>query len=130
MDKRKATRYPVKCPTTLCWTNGDQEKKASQSVTRDISLSGVFILDPASPPLGTRVQLSISVPNLAGTSHGLRVTATGEIIRVDHIDSNTTSGFAAAVEFDLGPATESYSPALTIKSLAPHPQIQKEQVAP
>jgi hypothetical protein len=99
MDKRTANRYPVNCPTTSCWTTADAAKKSSQGVTRDISVRGVYVLDPVSPPLGTRVQLSIAVPSLTGPSRGLQVVATGHVVRVEPQDGNTISGFAAAVRF-------------------------------
>lgn len=99
MEKRKTTRYSLKCPTQCRWTSFNARSLTNNGLTRDISVGGVFVLDPSSPPVGTPIELNIAIPNLSGTAYGLHLVATGTVIRVEHHGDLTSKGFAAAVRF-------------------------------
>lgn len=120
-----ATRYPVHCPTISRWKTAGGIPQISMGLTRDICMTGIFVLGQACPPVGTRISITIAIPNLDGTALGLHATAAGHVTRIEHTDGDV-SGFAAAVQFDLHPddpkeSTQALRPSQPNQSGGPQP---------
>lgn len=56
--------------------------------TRDISVSGAYILSDCQPPIGAAVQMSVTLPPLSGSKRVAQLSIDAQTIRID------ASGFA------------------------------------
>ena len=64
---------------------GERQGKGN---TRDISVSGAYILSDCRPPLGSAVQMAVTLPALSGSKRAAQLFIDAETMRVD------ASGFA------------------------------------
>lgn len=64
-------------------------------MTRDISLSGAFLLSPTSPPAKATVQIEICLPPLHDGAPRIRLQAVAQVVRVEPSSLNKGAcGFA------------------------------------
>jgi hypothetical protein len=74
-------------------------KQEQSGHTRDLSISDLFVLCPAPPPVGTIVELKVDIPALEKYSfQDLMLEAKGEVVRIGGPEE--ASGFAAAATGD------------------------------
>jgi hypothetical protein len=103
IELRKTNRYKLTAPVRFAWASLDGLPQCSEGSTRDINVSGVYVLSDALPPVGALVQLDILLPNLKGTALGMRLYGEGRVFRCERGPANKTgateSGFAASVQF-------------------------------
>ena len=92
MDLRQNKRYQLKTPVALSWKSTDGHKNYGEGHTRDISSCGVFVLTGMRVPLGTSVQLEVSLPSLREQRSGVCLRTYGEVIRSEE------NGFAAVAD--------------------------------
>jgi len=97
MDRRRSHRYDLRTQVGFSWEDLEGIYHREESLTRDISEVGVFVVANSCPPVGTTVQLEVSFHS--ATAQGVRIQAQGRVVRVEKADpSQAHDGFAAATE--------------------------------
>ena len=100
VEQRRAVRFGVQAQVTYSWTDPSGRDQLGVGRTRNISISGVFVVCSSPPAEGTQINLEISLPPLArGTQQNLKLETRGQVTRVTGIDEQ--SGFAATGQFEL-----------------------------
>lgn len=81
----------------FAWEGPEEDLRLGEGRIRDISLSGIFILSFDCPPLGTQVQLDVSLnPKPLFGRRKIRLLTEAKVIRVEH--SPDCEGFATITE--------------------------------
>ncbi len=94
MERRKATRYPVRAPVFFTWRETRGPRLRGEGLTRDISASGAYVLTVARPPMHAVLQLEILLPRPSGKGE-TRIKGRMVVLRVDgERGSRGESGFA------------------------------------
>jgi hypothetical protein len=100
VDQRRAVRFGVQAQVIYSWTDPSGRNQLGVGRTRNISISGVFVICSSPPEEGTQVDLEIKLPPLArGAQQNLKLETKGKVTRVKGIDQE--SGFAATSQFEL-----------------------------
>ena len=101
MEQKRAARIKLRAPVIFRWRDQSEARQQEKvGCTREIGISGVFVVCSMPPPLGTAVQLEIQLPPLErNTLQPLNLRAKGKVVRVT-VD-NQVSGFAAIGSFAL-----------------------------
>lgn len=103
VELRKANRYQMSATVFFFWMNKNEPEQYGQGVTRDINLSGVYVLTNALPPVGARILMDILLPKLSDAGNGMHMTGEGVVLRVEPSGNNDAGakvgGFAASVQF-------------------------------
>lgn len=94
MELRKGIRYRLTAAAVFAW-EGPQRLLLAEGVTRDISLTGAFILTLNSPPVGTAIHLDVILFPLQG-ARNVRMKTEATVIRVEHATGG--EGFAVAIQ--------------------------------
>jgi hypothetical protein len=96
MDRRGATRYPLRLVVTFSWKDEIGVVRGSEGESRDINSRGVYVNSKLMPPLGSAVEMNVLLPQLASLKRQAELHAEGRVVRIDPTVSNSaTSGFAA-----------------------------------
>jgi hypothetical protein len=94
-ELRKYDRYRLGAPVVFWWDEPEGTRKEASGVTRDISTIGIYVVSSACPPLGTLVQMHVSLPSLHGDLPGWRLEAQGHVVRVETSENEeVVRGFA------------------------------------
>src|SRR5271169_682171 len=94
MELRNRVRYRLTANAVFAWEGAQHNRLQGEGVTRDISLTGAFILTSTCPAVGTTVQLDVYLSRTpSDASRTMRIRTDATVIRVDHCDSD--EGFAA-----------------------------------
>lgn len=97
MDRRQSHRYDLRTRVGFSWEDLEGIRHREESLTRDISEVGVFVLANSCPPVGTTIQLEVSFHSAA--AQGVQIQAQGRVVRVEKADpSQAQCGFAAATQ--------------------------------
>jgi PilZ domain len=100
MDRRAATRFLLRAPAIIRWTDAAGAKREDLGRTRDISTSGAFLTCNVALPVGTKVGLEIHLPALErNTLQRVQLKSTGKVIRVAVMARE--AGFAVRGPFTL-----------------------------
>lgn len=100
VEQRRAVRFGVQAQVIYSWTDPSGRNQLGVGRTRNISISGVFVICSAPPEEGTQVDLEINLPPLApGALQNLKLETKGKVARVTGMDEE--SGFAATSQFEL-----------------------------
>ena len=94
MERRQAKRYPLSAPARYRWNSPSRE---GTGTTKDVSVSGAFVLSQVHPEGGAQIELEISLTNLDDNGPGIRLRGTGNVLRIAR---ETEAGFATAIRFD------------------------------
>lgn len=101
VERRQNRRYRLRAPVGFSWQTDDGVEEQAQGSTRDISLSGIFVLTPLTLHVGTIVRLEVALPPLQASGQGTKLRSQGRVLRQDH------AGFAAFADIgfrlDLSP---------------------------
>lgn len=77
------------------WSGPEDEHCQGQGTTRDMSVSGAYILTATCPPPNAVIRMEVFLPLSDGGSKAL-MQADMMVLRVEHeIEGNTRSGFSA-----------------------------------
>ncbi len=96
MDRRGATRYPLRMVVTFSWKDEIGVVRGSEGESRDINSRGIYVNSKLIPPVGSAVEMNVLLPRLASLKRQAELHAEGRVVRIDPILANsTTSGFAA-----------------------------------
>ena len=100
VEQRRAVRFGVQAHVIYSWTDPSGRNQLGFGRTRNISISGVFVVCSSPPEEGTIVDLEINLPPLArGALQNLKLETKGKVMRVTGVDQE--SGFAASSQFEL-----------------------------
>lgn len=92
-------RYPVEARVSFSWSDGDGNQCHGEGTSRDISETGTFVLAPACPPLGAKVELRISFVALPNPTRTLHMELEGHVLRVEQtLASKGDIGFAVLTQ--------------------------------
>ena len=95
VEKRRETRYNLGAPVSFTWKDHKGAFHRGDGFTRDISVSGFFILTDTPPPTEAPVQTEIIFPSLEGDST-LHLRSEGRVLRVElQSGDHARCGFAA-----------------------------------
>jgi hypothetical protein len=100
VEKRTSVRYTLRSPVTLRWVDQSGAEQEDVGRTRDISVSGAFVVCHTPLPVGAQVSLEVHLPPFErNTSQRLRLKANATITRV--AQAGEESGFATCGPFIL-----------------------------
>lgn len=95
MNLRKAVRYGLYAPVKFSWKGPYRSRLWGEGMSRDVSVAGAFILTPTCPPVGTALQLEISLPPLHGPTPTVRLKGKARVLRIERAaEGEAQSGFA------------------------------------
>jgi hypothetical protein len=98
VELRSAVRYPIRASVVFTW-RGPRGPLQGEGVTRDISIGGIYIRTPTSPPDAVALQMEIFLPLLVSEGKRLRVLGKGQVVRVEQSSADDAqSGFAALLQ--------------------------------
>ena len=94
VERRKNVRYRLRVPVVFYWESPQHDRLQGEGVTRDISVSGAYLLTATCPPADATVQVEIIVSSVLGTVKPL-IKAKMRVLRVEHDPANQgQSGFS------------------------------------
>ena len=92
---RRAVRYGLHAPAKFSWEGPHRSLLHGEGLSRDVSVAGAFILTPTCPPVGTTLQLEISLPPLYGSTPTVRLKGKARVLRIERAaEGKAQSGFA------------------------------------
>jgi hypothetical protein len=100
LERRKVSRYGLRLP--VLFSREDTQSKRDGGVTRDISVSGVYVLCEKSrcPAPGNTVTTQLILPSIEDLeTQGMKLKSKGQVVRVGNFPEE--SGFAVLAEFDI-----------------------------
>ncbi len=106
MELRGAVRYRLGAPAVFFWEGAHGNRLQGEGVTRDISLSGAFLVSATSPPAKATIQIEIILPPLHNGAPRVRIQAEAQVVRVEPSSPNRGEcGFAvvSVTGFNLAP---------------------------
>lgn len=96
MDRRGATRYPLRLVVTFSWKDEIGAVRGGEGESRDINGRGIYVHSKLIPPVGAPVEMNVLLPPLASLKRQAELHAEGRVVRIDSVPADpTTSGFAA-----------------------------------
>lgn len=97
MGPRKHNRYRVGIPVIFSWQAAKEVRRQAVGLTRDMSLSGAFVLTTSPPPLGADIRLKGFLPPVLGAVQGLQIRGQGLVVRLEPaLAGEPHGGFALA----------------------------------
>ena len=92
---RRAVRYGLHAPAKFSWEGPHRSLLHGEGLSRDVSVAGAFILAPTCPPVGTTLQLEISLPPFYGSTPTVRLKGKARVLRIERAaEGKAQSGFA------------------------------------
>jgi hypothetical protein len=67
-DQHKEKRTSIKFPSSICWLNDSGQEITDETITINISDSGLGLMTKQRPSVGKRVKVTLDVEGLSGTS--------------------------------------------------------------
>jgi PilZ domain len=97
MDHRRHQRYDLQGRVAFSWADNEGVRHKQRGLLKNISVTGVFVSTPSSPPVETRIRFRVSFrPPFAGFRLVLRASA--YVVRVETAaEFDGCEGFAAVV---------------------------------
>jgi len=95
VERRKGIRYRMNASVLFRWSGPEEEHCQGEGITRDMSVSGAFIVTATCPPPNAVIRMEVFLPLSDGGSKAL-MQADMMVLRVEHeIEGNPRSGFSA-----------------------------------
>jgi PilZ domain len=95
VERRNTIRYRVNAQTFFRWKRSRSNRFQGEGTTRDISLTGVYILTATCPPVDSIIHVDVIIPRLFNVCKR-ELKAEMRVLRVeDEIASQGRSGFSA-----------------------------------
>jgi hypothetical protein len=66
LEQRTVVRFPLHLPVIFRWNDRRMMREERLGRTRDLSVSGLFVLCPAPPSVGTLVDVEVRLPSIEG----------------------------------------------------------------
>jgi PilZ domain len=83
IERRKTTRYRMRAQVIFRWGVSHKDRFLGEGTTRDVSLTGAYVLTATCPPVNEMVQMEIIFPPLFTTS-STRMRAKMKVLRVEN----------------------------------------------
>jgi hypothetical protein len=100
IEMRKVARYRLVTKVSFMWALQCGQSLSGEGITRNINISGVYIMTDGLPPVGAFIQMDIFLPNLTDAGSGMQLYGEGVVLRAEPRDADSSeSGFAASVQF-------------------------------
>ena len=96
IERRRAERFNFGMPITVCWSVGADRRKA-QTITQDVSSSGLYFFLPEAIPDGTAVEVEMMLPTEISQGAPVRVRCQGRIQRCV-MKPGESAGIATMIE--------------------------------
>lgn len=96
-EQRRHNRYRLVASVSFSWETADHRVQQGRGLTRDCSISGVFVVTSTQLPIGSLLQMNFSLPPLHAAGRGARLETRGRIVRSE------SDGFAVLA--DMGPGS-------------------------
>jgi hypothetical protein len=97
VEARASVRYRFGVPARFWWAGQAGARLQGEGVTRDISVSGAYILTATYPPADVVVQLEIVLTPPDTTGHSVKIATEGQVLRIEHsAEGKARGGFAVA----------------------------------
>jgi hypothetical protein len=94
MELRNRIRYRLSADAVFAWEGLEHNRLQGKGITRDISLTGVFIYTSTCPPVGATVELDVFLfPASGAAGKKVRIRTEAKVTRIDH--SAASEGFGA-----------------------------------
>jgi hypothetical protein len=95
MERRGATRYPMRLLVAFSWEGEDSVVHGSEGESRDINGRGIFVYSDLMPAIGSKVQMNVFLPQTAPPRRPAELHAEGRVVRIEPATSmSRTAGFA------------------------------------
>jgi hypothetical protein len=102
MERRTNVRYALSFPVLFRWQEELGEERQGGGFSRDVSTGGIYVsCDRECPAVNTKITVEVLVPSAKSALVALKLTAQGEVVRVNKAADGT--GFGASVGFALEP---------------------------
>ena len=96
-ERRKHHHYRMGFPVIFSWQDARQAPHEGVGLTRDVSLTGGFVLTVKPPPLQAKIRLEMFFPPVVGAAGPLRFHGDGRVVRVEAIEQGGfPAGFAVS----------------------------------
>jgi c-di-GMP-binding flagellar brake protein YcgR len=96
IERRRAERFNLGMPITVCWTSGSDQRKA-QTVTQDVSAGGLYFYLPEAIPDGTAIQVEMMLPTEISNGAPVKVRCQGRVQRCV-MKPGESAGMATMIE--------------------------------
>ena len=97
-DRRKHNRYVLGALVAFQWKDSLGNRRQGAGFMRDVSVSGLFVMTPTLPPVGTAIRLEICLES-SPTNSAITIHAKGLVCRVVPNDESASQrGFAASTK--------------------------------
>lgn len=96
LEQRCKTRYRLHSTVEFSWQERNGVTKRGTGGTGDISSDGVFVVTSGAPPVGSKVQLEVTLPKFQGEGAGTILRCEAQVVRCE------AEGFAAVAELEFG----------------------------
>jgi len=93
MERRRTTRFHLRCGVQYTWVDEQGVTKAVQGISYDISAGGLFIFCEERPGAGAEVSLEIELPSRLSTQP-IQLRGMGRVVRL--ANQGPRNGFAVA----------------------------------
>lgn len=98
VERRRDTRYVMRIPVVFRWRSSRSDSARGEGVTRDMSISGAYIVTSRCPPANSMVEIEV-VPFARRSMPRGVVKAKMKVLRIepgDNMENKKCYGFAAA----------------------------------
>jgi hypothetical protein len=97
-DRRKNNRYVLGALVAFQWRDSQGDRRQGAGFMRDVSISGLFVMTPTLPPVGTTIRLEMCLES-SPTNSAITIHAKGQVCRVvPNDESGAQRGFAASTK--------------------------------
>jgi PilZ domain len=99
LEPRNAIRYPIAASVVFRWEDQMGTVFRGMGVTRDISVSGAFIIAMDCPPAGSMLTVEIFLPYLENRRQFMRMVTEGRVARVERaVPGESQYGFVVITD--------------------------------
>ncbi len=103
VEHRQEKRYRLAAAVSFSWETTDRVVGQGHGLTRDCSISGAFVITSDHSPVGSIVQMEVTLPPLQAAGHGARLKTNGRVVRSEPqgfamVDMGLSSRLQAAEE--------------------------------
>ena len=83
MERRGATRYPLRLVVTFSWKDETGLIHGSEGQSRDLNGRGIYVESEIAPPIGSSVEMNVLLPQLEPPKRPAELRAEGRVVRID-----------------------------------------------
>jgi hypothetical protein len=84
VEVRASVRYWFGVPATFWWVGPSGGRLCGEGITRDISVTGAYILTAVSLPANMALHLEVMLTAPDGVGNSVKLAAEGRVVRIEH----------------------------------------------